>query len=43
MVIENNGATIDRKAEMDHKFKSEGQGHKFSLFVTCRIMGNVWV
>ena len=44
MVIENNVSTIDRKAKMDHKFKSEGQAHKFSLFLTCTVekMGNVW-
>ena len=36
MVIENNISTIDRKAKTDPKFKSEGQGHKFSLFLTCR-------
>ena len=35
MVIENNVSTIDRKAKMDHKYKSEGQGHKFPLFLTC--------
>ena len=37
MVIENNVSSIDRKAKMDHKFKSEGQGHKFSLFLTCTV------
>ena len=37
MVIENNVSTIDRKAKMDHKFKSEGQVHKFSLFLTCTV------
>ena len=29
MVIEKNVSTFDRKAKMDHKFKSEGQGHTF--------------
>ena len=29
MVIEKNVSTFDRKAEMDHKFKSEGQNHIF--------------
>ena len=37
MVIENNVSTIDRKAKMDHKFKSEGQDLKFSLFLTCTV------
>ena len=39
-VIENNISTVDRKAKKDHKFKSEGQGHKFSLFQTFRKNGN---
>ena len=38
MVIENNISTFDRKAKIDH-FISEGQGHKFSLFLTCRTRG----
>ena len=33
MVIENNVSTIARNVEMDHKFKSEGQGHKLSFFL----------
>ena len=41
MVIENNVSTIDRKAKMDPKFKSVGQGHKFSLFSNIYKMGNV--
>ena len=36
VVIENNVSTNDRKAKMDLKFKSEGQVHKFYLFLKYR-------